>query len=38
MKHKLTLLAGLIALALNATAATELLNVSYDPTRKLYQQ
>ena len=38
MKPKLTLLAGLCALALTAQAGRELLNVSYDPTRKLYEQ
>ena len=38
MKAKLTLLAGFLALALTAQAGRELLNVSYDPTRKLYEQ
>jgi sulfate/thiosulfate-binding protein len=38
VKHKLTLIAGLLGLALTAQAGTELLNVSYDPTRKLYEQ
>ena len=38
MKHKLTLLAGLLGLVITAQAGTELLNVSYDPTRKLYEQ
>ena len=32
MKHKLTLLAGLLGLVITAQAGTELLNVSYDPT------
>ena len=38
MKHKLTLLAGLLGLVITAQAGTELLNVSYDPTRKLFEQ
>ena len=38
MKSNLTLLAGFLALALTAQAGRELLNVSYDPTRKLYEQ
>jgi len=38
MKYKLTLLAGLLGLVITAQAGTELLNVSYDPTRKLYEQ
>lgn len=38
MKYKLTLLTGLLGLTLAAQAGTELLNVSYDPTRKLYEQ
>ena len=38
MKTKLTLIAGFLALALTAQAGRELLNVSYDPTRKLYEQ
>ena len=31
-------LVAMLALALNANAATPLLNVSYDPTRELYEQ
>ncbi|MCX6934983.1 MAG: sulfate ABC transporter substrate-binding protein [Verrucomicrobia bacterium] len=39
MKLKSTLLlASLLGLAITAHAATELLNVSYDPTRKLYEE
>ena len=37
MKNKITLIAGLCALAFTAQAGRELLNVSYDPTRKLYE-
>lgn len=40
MLHRRTFIAATLALGLigNAFAATELLNVSYDPTRELYQE
>jgi len=40
MLHRRTIIAATLALVLlgNAFAATELLNVSYDPTRELYQE